>query len=92
MPKTIEITVYKFNELNDKAKEKARDNYLTNWMHDDWRDCTIDYMKEEGEKRHCNREATCSAQARAWASSANKSVNVSGWAGSTRDKVSKFKA
>ena len=25
MPQTIETTVYTFNELNDKAKDKARD-------------------------------------------------------------------
>lgn len=52
MPKTIEITVYQFNELPEKAKEKARINYLNNWMSDDWwSQCTIDYMKEEGAKR-----------------------------------------
>ena len=42
MPKTIEITLYQFDELNDKAKEKARDNYITNWMDDTWYDCTVD--------------------------------------------------
>ena len=52
MPKTIEITIYQYNELSEKAKEKARDNYLTNWMHDDWSDRTIDYMKEEGHHKH----------------------------------------
>lgn len=50
--KTIEVTIYNYNELSDKAKEKARDNYLTNWMHDDWSDCTIDFMKEEGQHRY----------------------------------------
>lgn len=28
--KTIEITVYSFNELSDKSKEKARNNYRVN--------------------------------------------------------------
>lgn len=52
MTKTVEITLYQFDELNDKAKEKARDNYITNWMDDAWYDCTVDYMKEEGEHKH----------------------------------------
>jgi hypothetical protein len=50
MPKTIEITVYQFNELPEKAKEKARENYITNWMSDDWYEFTYDMMKEEGLK------------------------------------------
>ena len=48
MTKTVEITLYQYDELNDKAKEKARENYITNWMSDDWHECTIEYMKEEG--------------------------------------------
>lgn len=48
MTKTVEITLYQFDELSDKAKEKARDYYITNWMHDDWHECTIEHMKEEG--------------------------------------------
>lgn len=34
MPETIEITVYKFSELDDRAKERAMDN---------WRDGHLDY-------------------------------------------------
>ena len=50
MTKTVEITLYQFDELNDKAKEKARENYITNWMSDDWYTFTYDMMKEEGLK------------------------------------------
>ena len=52
MTKTIEVTLYQFDELNDKAKEKAQDYYITNWMHDDWYECTIEHMKEEGQHKH----------------------------------------
>ena len=52
MTKTIEITLYQFDELNDKAKEKAVHNYHTNWMCDDWYQCTYEMMKEEGEHKH----------------------------------------
>lgn len=52
MTKTVEITLYQFDELSDKAKEKAQDYYITNWMHDEWYECTIEYMKEEGEHKH----------------------------------------
>lgn len=52
MTKTVEITLYQFDELNDKAKEKAVHNYHTNWMDDDWYQCTYEYMKEEGEHKH----------------------------------------
>ena len=48
MTKTVEITLYQYDELNDKAKEKARENYITNWMSDDWHECTIECMKEDG--------------------------------------------
>ncbi len=40
MTKTIEITLYQFDELNDKAKEKARNHYCENWMQDEWWDST----------------------------------------------------
>ena len=50
MTKTVEITLYQFDELSDKAKEKARENYITNWMSDDWYTFTYDMMKEEGLK------------------------------------------
>lgn len=52
MTKTVEITLYQFDELNDKAKEKARDYYITNWMQDEWWGSTYDMMKEEGEHKH----------------------------------------
>lgn len=52
MTKTVEITLYQFNELNDKAKEKAVNNYIEHWMHDEWWDCTYEMMKEEGEHKH----------------------------------------
>ena len=48
MTKTVEITLYQFDELSDKAKEKAQDYYITNWMHDDWYECTYEAMKEDG--------------------------------------------
>ena len=48
MTKTVEITLYQFDELSDKAKEKARENYITNWMRDDWYECTYEAMKEDG--------------------------------------------
>ena len=50
MPQTIEITAYKFDELPDTAKDRARSYYIEHWMTDDWYQCTIDYMKEEGVK------------------------------------------
>ena len=52
MTKTIEITLYQFDELNDKAKEKAVQNYHNNWMQDERWGSTYDYMKEEGEHKH----------------------------------------
>ena len=50
MTKTVEITLYQFDELSDKAKEKAANYYIEHWMTDDWYQCTIDYMKEDGLK------------------------------------------
>lgn len=52
MTKTIEITLYQFDELNDKAKEKAVNHYREHWMSHDWWDSTYEYMKEEGEHKH----------------------------------------
>ena len=52
MTKTVEITLYQFDELSDKAKEKAANHYLENWMQDNWWDCTYEYMKEEGEHKY----------------------------------------
>lgn len=50
MTKTIEVTLYQFDELEDKAKEKAANYYRENWMHHDWWDCTYECMKEDGLK------------------------------------------
>ena len=52
MTKTIEVTLYQFDELSDKAKERARNNYCEHWMDHEWWDCTYDMMKEEGEHKH----------------------------------------
>ena len=52
MTKTIEVTLYQFDELNEKAKEKARENYHEHWMQHEWWDSTYEYMKEEGEHKH----------------------------------------
>ena len=52
MTKTVEITLYQFDELSDKAKEKATNYYIENWMSHDWWDCTYEMMKEEGEHKH----------------------------------------
>lgn len=52
MTKTVKITLYKFDELSDKAKEKAANYYIENWMSHDWWDCTYEMMKEEGEHKH----------------------------------------
>ena len=52
MTKTIEVTLYQFDELTAPAKEKATHNYITNWMDNDWYDSTYEYMKEEGEHKH----------------------------------------
>ena len=48
MTKTVEITLYQFDELSDKAKEKAANYYIEHWMHDEWWDCTYEAMKEDG--------------------------------------------
>ena len=52
MTKTIEITLYSFDELEGAAKEKAVQRYHENWMDHDWYQCTYDMMKEEGEHKH----------------------------------------
>lgn len=42
MPKAISTTVYTFEELSDKAKERARDWYLAGGFDYDWWDCTFE--------------------------------------------------
>lgn len=51
MTKTVEITLYQFDELDAKAKEKAANYYIEHWMHDEWWDCTYEMMKEDGLKQ-----------------------------------------
>jgi hypothetical protein len=43
--------VYHYNELPDKAKEKARNHYIENWVHDDWYDYIYEDAKEAGAMR-----------------------------------------
>lgn len=42
MPETIEITVYKFSELDDRAKERAMDNWREHHLDYDWWDCVYE--------------------------------------------------
>lgn len=46
MPRTEEITIYKFDELSDKAKEKARDWYRESMLTDDWWDGVYEWADE----------------------------------------------
>jgi hypothetical protein len=52
MPETITqtSTVYKFNELNDKAKDNVRQWYAENIL-DDWYDSVYEGAKMDGEER-----------------------------------------
>ena len=54
MTKTVEVTLYQFDELNEKAKERASNNYCEHWMNHEWWDCTYDMMKEDGLKQGFN--------------------------------------
>lgn len=49
MPTEITITAYKYNELEDRAKEKARGWYCENAMHHEWWDCVYEHAKHDGE-------------------------------------------
>ena len=42
MPRVIERTVYRFHELSDKAKARARDHYREQGLHDQWWDYTFE--------------------------------------------------
>lgn len=42
MSRVIEVTLYKFDELADKAKEKAREWFREASAHDEWWDATYD--------------------------------------------------
>lgn len=46
MPRIQETTVYKFSELDDRAKERARDWYRSGAFDYEWYDCTYDDAKE----------------------------------------------
>lgn len=46
MPKTIKTVVYSYAELNDKAKENARDWYIANCMDHDWWDGVYEDWEE----------------------------------------------
>lgn len=52
MPETIEITVYKFSELEGRAKDKASEK-MREWItgDDDWWEGVYDLAKEDGAKR-----------------------------------------
>ena len=49
MPTEITITAYKFNELNDRAKEKARAWYMEHCVNDhEWWDSVVSEAKQKG--------------------------------------------
>lgn len=48
MPKTIETVVYEFDELDEKAKEKAREWWRGFRLESDWYDCTYEDAKTIG--------------------------------------------
>lgn len=48
MPRKIEISLYKFNELSDRAKEKARDWYRQGALDYEWWDSTYEDAKNIG--------------------------------------------
>lgn len=50
MSKTIQTTVYQFDELSDKAKDKARDWYRDGALDHDWWDCIYEDAKTIGLK------------------------------------------
>ncbi len=48
MPRTIEKTVFTFDELDERAKEKARDWWRQDGLEYEWYDCTFDDAKRCG--------------------------------------------
>lgn len=50
MPKDITTTVYTFEELNDKAKDKARAWWIDACVNDEWHDSVFDDAKQIGLK------------------------------------------
>jgi len=52
MPKLGTIELFKYSELSEPAKEKAREHFCASWMNHNWWDFTCDHMKEEGHHKH----------------------------------------
>ena len=50
MPNT-ETKVYHYNELPEHGKQRARNHYIENWVHDEWYDYIYEDAKEAGEVR-----------------------------------------
>jgi len=42
MPEVIETTVYTFDELDERARERARNWYREGLPHDDWHECVLE--------------------------------------------------
>jgi hypothetical protein len=51
MPTEITITGYKFEELNERAKQKVRDWYCESAMHHEWWDSVYETAKQDGEAK-----------------------------------------
>ena len=48
--RTQEITIYKYSELSDKAKTRAKDYFIENWLEpDEW--ANLDFHKQELEEK-----------------------------------------
>ena len=50
MSKVIEVEVFKYDELSDSAKQRARDWYLEG-MDYDWYDCVYEMCIEDGKEK-----------------------------------------
>jgi len=50
MPKKLETTVYTYDELDEKAQQKAREWMLENSYHDNWWECTYEDAEQVGLK------------------------------------------
>lgn len=46
---TVQINYYKFNELSEKAQEKALDYYRSHYMDDSWYEGTLEFCKQPAE-------------------------------------------
>ena len=47
----ISEATYHYNELPEQGREKARDNYIQNWIHDNWYDYIYEDAKDGGSVR-----------------------------------------